>query len=60
MCPSLFPKQPNPFEDMLKKKIREAVLGDDKHSDDSSKSTGQKVAKKIFQILDDSEKQKRY
>ena len=47
MWSSLFPKPPNLFEDMLKKKIREEVLDDDKTSN-SSQSTGQKVAKKTL------------
>lgn len=59
MWPSMFPKQPNPFEDMLKKKIREEVSDDDNTSD-SSQSTGQKVTKKILQIIYDTEKGIRY
>lgn len=59
MWSSLFPKPPNLFEDMLKKKIREEVLDDDKTSN-SSQSTGQKVAKKLLQIIHDSERGKCY
>lgn len=59
MWPSLFPKHPNLFEDMLKKKIREEVLDDDKTSN-SSQSTGQKVTKKLLQIMHNSERGKYY
>lgn len=60
MRPSLLPKQPNPFEEIIKKKIRKEVLDDDNTSDDSSKTTGQRVAKKILQIMDAAERNKRY
>lgn len=56
----MFPKQPNPLEDIIKKKIREQVVDDDSTSDDSSEATGQHAVKKILQLMHFAESQKRY